>query len=295
MLPSHPDAEGELVLAALGGAKAACVELAEAWGRHCDDLEVLALGPRSAADKVAVTWDDVDRTRAERPSGWVGYAPMSRRAASALPRTGSGSGVPVGRGPGWRPLPGGGPMRPGPLNPERQQMQEELERMRARRIEMLSLLALGPALQMRLSGTVAAAWSDGGTRAAELGAQRPALAAALTGRLAPAAQAWLGLDPERVRVTVHEGDGWGTLEVTGDGAGRYLRASLPVSWLASVWACGLAVAGGHLVVAVEHAGWPAATVLALPAPGAAPVRLGVRARDDSDADTRWEVAGTGST
>jgi hypothetical protein len=174
-------------------------------------------------------------------------------------------------------------------------MQEELERMRSRRIEMLSLLALGPAFQMRLSGTVAAAWSSGGTRAAELGAQRPALAAALTGRLAPAAQAWLGLDPERVRVTVHEGDGWGTVEVTGADADRYLRASLPVSWLAWVWACGLAVVGGHLVVAVEHAGWPAATVLALPEPGAAPVRLGVRARDDSDAGARWEVTGTGST
>jgi hypothetical protein len=181
-------------------------------------------------------------------------------------------------------------------------MQEELERMRSRRIEMLSLLALGPAFQMRLSGTVAAAWSSGGTRATELGAQRPALTAALTGRLAPAAQAWLGLDPERVRVTVYEGDGegegegWGTLELTGDGAGRYLRASLPVGWLASVWACGLAVVDGHLVVGVEQAAWPDARVLALPAPDAAPVRLRVRANDDGGTDTtddgtHWEMTG----
>ena len=33
-LPEHPDAEGELVLAALGGEKARCIELAQAWGRH---------------------------------------------------------------------------------------------------------------------------------------------------------------------------------------------------------------------------------------------------------------------
>src|ERR1700721_2994839 len=44
-LPSHPDVEGELVLAALGGDKARCVEVARAWDRHADDLSVLAIGP----------------------------------------------------------------------------------------------------------------------------------------------------------------------------------------------------------------------------------------------------------
>ena len=58
-LPSHPDAEGELVLAALGGAKARCIELAEAWARHADDLSMLAIGPRGPADEIAVGWDDV--------------------------------------------------------------------------------------------------------------------------------------------------------------------------------------------------------------------------------------------
>ena len=52
-LPSHPDAEGELVLAALGGEKARCVEVAEAWARHTDDLSVLAIGPRGPADEIA--------------------------------------------------------------------------------------------------------------------------------------------------------------------------------------------------------------------------------------------------
>ena len=52
-----------------------------------------------------------------------------------------------------------------------------------------------------------------------------------------------------------------------------------MSWLATVWAPGLAVVAGHLVVAVEQAAWPDATVLAVPAPGSPPVRFGVRAVD----------------
>jgi len=60
----HRDAEGELVLAALGGDKAECVAMLEAWGAHADDLDVLALGPRSPADELAVTWELVDQLRA---------------------------------------------------------------------------------------------------------------------------------------------------------------------------------------------------------------------------------------
>jgi alkanesulfonate monooxygenase SsuD/methylene tetrahydromethanopterin reductase-like flavin-dependent oxidoreductase (luciferase family) len=69
------DADGELVLAALGGDKAECVAMLEAWGAHADDLDVLALGPRSPADELAVTWELVDELRAafgRRP----GSAPM---------------------------------------------------------------------------------------------------------------------------------------------------------------------------------------------------------------------------
>ena len=62
-LPAHPDTEGELVLAVLGGEKAGCIELAEAWGRRADDLEVLAVGPRGAADVIIVTWEDAEDFR----------------------------------------------------------------------------------------------------------------------------------------------------------------------------------------------------------------------------------------
>ena len=47
------------MLAALGGEKARCIELAQAWGRHAEDLSVLAISPRGPADEIAVSWDDV--------------------------------------------------------------------------------------------------------------------------------------------------------------------------------------------------------------------------------------------
>jgi hypothetical protein len=152
------------------------------------------------------------------------------------------------------------------------------ERAEARLSELRMLFALGPELQWRLSGAVAAAWSDdrpGPDRAAA----RPALTAALTGRLAPAAQAWLGTDPDRVEVTVHDGAGWGELAATGTGDQAGLTAALTPDWLARVWAPGLAVVAGRLVVAVPEAQWPRARVLTLTAPGTDPVPM----------DVQWEA------
>jgi hypothetical protein len=60
-----------------------------------------------------------------------------------------------------------------------------------------------------------------------------------------------------------------------------VRAALPFCWLAWVWACGLAVVDGHLVVAVEQPGWPHARVRALREPGTTPVELDVVATDDA--------------
>jgi hypothetical protein len=273
LLPAHPDAEGELVLAALGGEKAGCVELAEIWGKHVSDLEMLIAGPRSAADLISITWDDVTEFRSSTPTSVA----MTRRAGGPFPsaivgRVGAGA---FGGGPGARRQ---ASFMSAPGSPGR--ISDQLRRFQAQRLETLTLLALGPALQFRLSGTVAAAWADGGTKAAEQAAHRPALTAALAGRLAPAAHAWLGIDPDQVTVTLHEGPGWGALEVTGSGPARQLRAALPVGWLPTVWACGLAVADGHLVVAVERPGWPEARVLALPAPDAAPLPLTLRADPD---------------
>jgi len=209
-LPSHTDPEAELVLAALGGEKARCVEIAEAWRRHTADLTVPGIGPRSAADEVAVSWDDVD-------------------AAEQAARGGTGG---PGRW-GWRlASPPRAAMARAAIR--HQQYQEEAGEANQRRLDMLSLVAL-------------------------------------------VAERWLGIDPDQVEVSLHRHEGWGSVELTGRGEQRRLRVSLPAWWLARVWACGLALTGRHLVVAVERAGWPDAQVLALRAPGAEPVSLSAHA------------------
>ncbi len=92
-------------------------------------------------------------------------------------------------------------------------------------------------------------------------------------------------------MTLHHGPGWGRAELTGHRRPAALRVALPPSWLARVWACGLALTGGHLVVAVERPGWPQARVLALRAPGADPVPLDVHARGAGPDGTRAGRAG----
>jgi hypothetical protein len=268
-LASHPDAEGELVLAALGGEKARCIEVAEAWARHTDDLSVLAIGPRHPGDEIAVGWDDVIA------AAQAGQAPV--------PTVGSGRMKP-------------GAMRlasqPGPtmarMAARQQQAQEETLAAQRRRNDILSLLALGYGFQVRLIGQVAAAHAgrDGGEQA------RPALVAAIAGRLGPVAEEWLGIDPDQVTVSMHLARSWGASELTGYGADRRLRISLPAGWLASVWACGLARVGRHLIVGVEQPGWPTARVLGLRSPGAIPEPLDVHADPDGPADVpHWEMYG----
>jgi hypothetical protein len=288
--PAHDDAEGELVLAALGGDKAECVAMLEAWGAHADDLDVLALGPRSPADDVAVTWDLVDELRAAfgpaprsvpmRPGPSPGRGPGTAQGPPGPgPRAYAAPGP--GSRPGGGPAPGVGPLQGGPRPRARavrgmpaRRLSPERERAQARRTELLSLFALGRDFQQRLSAQVASAWSAGSPPGAarELGRAQPALAAALAGRLAPAAGPWLGIDPDAVHVTLHEGPGWGSVERDGPG----LRAALPLGWLARVWGPGFPVADGHLVVDVLEVSWPQVQVLGLPAPGAEPAVLSIR-------------------
>jgi hypothetical protein len=262
VLPSHPDAEGELVLAALGGEKARCIELAEAWGRHGDDLSVLAIGPRGPADEIAVGWDDV----------------LAAEKIDERPRTGV-----------MRPA---NPMQlasqPGPTmaraSARQRQREEEVMAAQRRRNDVLMLLALGYGFQVRLMGQVAAA------HATPAEAARPALVAAISGRLAPVAEAWLGIDPDQVEVSLQHGDGWGSAELTGRGEDRRLRVALPAGWLASVWACGLARVGRHLIVAVEQPGWPRARVLGIRSPGAEPEPLEVHTSATGPGDVpHWEI------
>ena len=92
-LASHADPEAELVLAALGGEKARCVEIAEAWRRHTADLTVLGIGPRGPADEVAVSWDDVDAAgQAAQGGGWTAFPGTGRDRWPARRRRRDGQG-----------------------------------------------------------------------------------------------------------------------------------------------------------------------------------------------------------
>jgi hypothetical protein len=270
-LLSHPDAEGEQVLAALGGERARCLEVAEAWARHVSDLSVLAIGPRGPDDEITVGWLDV----------------VAATRAGLGPRPAPPPGLAGG-------LAGARAGQPGPAlirsSARQRQLQDEMAAAQRRRDDLLALLALGYEFQIRLAGQVAAAHAGPGpvvgqAREARASRAEPALVAAIAGRLGPVAERWLGLDPDQVLVALHHGPGWGSAEMDGREAGRRLRVVLPAGWLASVWACGLALTGRHLVVAVQRPGWPRARVLGLRAPGAEPELLEVVA----DADGTWNV------
>jgi hypothetical protein len=275
-LLSHPDPEAELVLAALGGEKARCVEVAQAWGRHAGDLSMLAIGPRGPADEISVSWDDVDAA-----------AQAAQRGPRQVPHPN-----PPSRPGGTGPWPRAMASTPARIQAWRQQAMQDGERAARRRNDMLSLLALGYGFQVRLIGQVAEAHADRPDQAMPEEAMakiRPQLVAAISARLAPVAEEWLGIDPGQVVVTLHRGPGWGSAELTGRGQQRRLRVSLPAGWLSRVWAAGLALTGRHLVVAVERAGWPDARVLALRAPGTAPVPLDVHATAPGQASGHQDV------
>jgi hypothetical protein len=317
-LPAHPDAEAELVLAALGGDKPRCVEVAETWAGHASDLDVLMTCPRSRADQVRVSWDDAE----EHQTSWFGLAPGLPGSFPGVRRSRSAQAGPAAR--------------LGQLVPGHNLPADLLRRVQAR-IDMLHLLSLGPAFQFRLAGTVAAAWATPRPAAGNQASagredsasqednasqedsasgedqpnRRPELTAALTGRLAPAVAEWLGISPDSVTAiplgapsssdpssqrreapralpTPPPPSSWGSLEITGSGADRRVRAALRIGWLASVWACGLPLVDGHLVVAVEEPGWPRARVIALPGPGEAPVSMEVTGTDD-EVLPRWTI------
>jgi VWA-like protein DUF2201/putative metallopeptidase-like protein len=157
-LPNHSDPEAELVLAALGGEKARCVEIAAAWGRHVADLTVLGIGPRSAADPVEVSWDDVDAAGQAGQGIWAGATPRGRamKLASAPAAAVARAAVRL------------------------QVYQQEAGQASQRRLDMLSLLALGTGFQVRLIGQVVAAHADRPDEPDEHGHSiRPALTAAL--------------------------------------------------------------------------------------------------------------------
>ena len=288
----HADADGELVLAALGGDKPQCVAMLEAWGAHAADLDVLALGPRCPADELAVTWELVDHLRAS----------LGPAARSVPMRPGPAPG-PASRGPGTAPGPAGARPRayavPGTGSPGGSRpMARPIRGMPGR--PALSRAGAGPgpargtAVPVRAGPPLPAApvrpgrlgldrgCARGRTPGARQRAGRPGRCPGR--RLAPAAGPWLGLDPDAVQATVHHGPGWGRVERDGPA----LRAALPLSWLARIWAPGFPVVNGHLVVDVLEVSGPRVQVLGLPAPEAEPAVLSIQADGENWSWARGE-------
>lgn len=308
--PDHPDAESELVLGTLGGDQPDCIRLLRAWAEHSDDLDVLMLGPRSATDTLTVDSRDAEQLRLGA-AGWVGYGPRAGPAPGGvipgMPLTWgslwfrtlrsfavSARGLPRGSatyGPGpaaraaqvarLRAVQGGtfvSRHRPGAPHAIFRGTGQGLDRELAWRAELLELFALGPAFQFRLCATVAAAWSE-----RDPGTARPALTAALAGRLTPVLAAWLRISGDEVRVSLAEGPG--RLARDGD------RWRAGMRWAAAVWAAGLAVIDTYLVVDVTHAEYPKAEVMALEDPGGQPTALAVQCRSaaGSPQGPQWRI------
>lgn len=247
LAPGHPDLEGERILGALAGQRGACLEALDAWAGHAEDLRVLVLASRGPADPVAVRADDPG------PAGWTG---MTGRAAAARTQR---------RRMAMAAVMGGA----APASRERDD-------------GLVTLLSLGGPLQTRLTATVAAAWRerlrDGASPAdtAVADAARPALHAALYGRVVATLRAWTGQPDLRVTLSMIPEAGQPALARDGDG----VAAELPFGWISDVWARGLGTCQDRFCLAATPAadGWvlsvvgpdlgpPGRVTISGPAPG----------------------------
>jgi hypothetical protein len=234
--PGHPDLESEKILRALAGEDYACLDVLEAWEVHADDLRVLILASRGPADPVAVRLDEPGA------AGWTGWT--GRSAVARMQRRRSAVTAVLG---------GAAPAS------------------RERADPLATLLSLGGPMQTRLTATVAAAWRerlrDGAasagaataladatapadTATAAVEAARPALHAALYGRVVATLRAWTGRPDLQVALTMIGESDRPALAADGDG----IAVELPFGWISDVWARGLGTCWDHFALAAEPAG-----------------------------------------
>jgi hypothetical protein len=229
--PDHGDLEGEQILSALAGQGFPCLDVLNAWAQHSADLRVLVLASRGPADPL-VMWS---------PPSSGGAGPTGRRARRAMA-------VARMSGGGHRASSRGHPDEP----------EDEVTR----------LIGLGGPLPDRLAATVIAHWAERlrGAPGGEVDAARPALHAALYGRLTAALREWTG--QPRLKVTLAMIPENQPPRLTRDAAG--IAAELPFSWLAEVWARGLSRCWGRFCLAAAPSpagdGW----VLSTTGPGLDP-------------------------
>lgn len=245
-VPGHPDLESEKILRALAGENYACLDVLEAWQMHSDDLRILVLAGRGPADPATVRRDEPG------PTGWTGY---TGRAAAARMQRRRAAVTAVLRG--GAPAPGEG---------------EDT---------LATLLSLGGPMQTRLTATVAAAWrerlrdgapatdaagavadaaalADGAALvnatepagAAAIEAARPALHAALYGRVVATLRTWTGRPDLRVALTMIAESGQPALAPDGDG----IAVELPFGWINDVWARGLGTCWDRFALAAVPVG-----------------------------------------
>jgi hypothetical protein len=232
-VPGHPNLESEKILRALAGENYACLDVLEAWEVHADDLRVLVLASRGPADPVAVRPDDL------RPKSWT--AMTGRAAVATMQRR---------RAAVTAAMRGGAPAS------------------REREDTLATLLSLGAPMQTRLTATVAATWRQrlrngaapanaAATPAAAesadavtIEAARPALHAALYGRVVATLQAWTGRPDLRVALTMIGESDQPALAPDGDG----IAVELPFGWISDVWARGLGTCWDRFVLAAAPAG-----------------------------------------
>jgi hypothetical protein len=245
-VPGHPDLESEKILRALAGESYACLDVLEAWEVHADDLRVLVLASRGPTDPVAVRLDEPGSTGWTLRAGRTTVARMQRRRSAVTAVLGGGAAA-----------------------------------SREREDPLATLLSLGGPMQTRLTATVAAAWRErlrdgaapegsaavpagaavpadtagladtaGPGGAAAIEAARPALHAALYGRVMATLRAWTGRPDLRVALTMIGESERPALAPDGDG----LAAELPFSWISDVWARGLGTCWDRFVLAAAPAG-----------------------------------------
>ena len=121
---------------------------------------------------------------------------------------------------------------------------------------LATLLSLGGPMQARLTATVAAAWREwlrdgaGPADAAAADEARPALHAALYGRVVATLRAWTGRPDLRIALTMIGESAQPALARDGDG----IAVELPFGWICDVWARGLGTCWDRFGLAAVPAG-----------------------------------------
>jgi hypothetical protein len=215
VLPDHADPEGERILAALGGQRAGCIALLEAWHRCSSDVTLLPAFT-TLSDRVRASMGGSAARPGVQLVGGLAATLSSTIRQGRLPRRNSGA----------------------------------VSDDRAIRDDLLLLLSAGAGLVDRLAVQTLSAWALR-AEVEELDADvRIALGKALASRVSTTLAGWVGADRATATVELTDRQDAAHLLRAADG----WRATLPPGWLARVWAPGLAVTAGRFVVSAAWDG-----------------------------------------